>query len=128
MTHNTVASMQYARGTGEEYSTERQVTPHHNIDNTQHYANELDAPQINAGQHGAGDPATPTAESQHTIRHAEAINVGLARHDPTYRSTDVERLEHEHSRAVGIVNGVCEDDGAGAIDCPVIRREVYAGR
>ena len=111
MTHNTEVSKQDARGTGEEDSTGRQSTLHHSTDNTQRYANKLDAPQINADQHGAGESATPTAESQHLIRHAEAIDVGSARHDPTHRDMDVERIQHEHRRAVDIVNGTCEDNG-----------------
>ena len=66
--------------------------------------------------------------TRHTVRRTEAINVGKARHVPIYKSTDVERLEHEHRRAVDIVNGVCKDDGAGAIDCPIMRQEIYANR
>ena len=75
MTHYTVASTHDARGTGDKTSTDRQDTSRHSTDNTQHNATEPDAPQTNADQHGAGNSATPTAESQYTIRPAKG-NLG----------------------------------------------------
>ena len=76
MTRNTVADTQDAQGTGEKESIERQYTLRHDIDSTQHYADELDAPQTKTDQ---PIPSTPqviqphhhpgTAQLNHNLSH-----------------------------------------------------------
>ena len=45
-----------------------------------------------------------------------------------YESMSIERLEDAHRKAMDIEDGICMDDGAGAMDCSVTRERMYADR
>ena len=82
MTRNTVADTQDAQGTGKKESIERQYTLRHDTDSTQHYADELDAPQTNTDQ---PIPSTPqviqphhhpgTAQLNHNLSQPHTISI-----------------------------------------------------